>query len=115
MTRLQNELEEHASLLINMSYRDARPRLTGFLNWLETTETTRQIVDGLKCTVNVAPLLEQAEDFAVQAGDAGMRFMLIAGPPLREPIAWGGPIVMNTRDELEQAFAEIDAGTFIRQ
>jgi hypothetical protein len=41
--------------------------------------------------------------------------MLIAGPPLREPIAWGGPIVMNTREELEQAFAEIDAGTFIRQ
>lgn len=62
-----------------------------------------------------AVLFGEGEDFAVQAGDAGMRFMLIAGPPLREPIAWGGPVVMNTREELEQAFAEIDAGTFIRQ
>ena len=40
--------------------------------------------------------------------------MLFAGRPLREPIAWGGPIVMNTREELEQAFAEIEDGTFIR-
>jgi hypothetical protein len=62
-----------------------------------------------------AVLFGEGEDFAVQAGDAGMRFMLVAGPPLREPIAWGGPIVMNTREELEQAFAEIGAGTFIRQ
>ena len=43
-----------------------------------------------------------------------MRFVLCAGRPLREPIAWGGPIVMNTREELEQAFADIEDGTFIR-
>lgn len=51
---------------------------------------------------------------AARAGEAGLRFVLFAGKPLREPIAWGGPIVMNTREELEQAFAEIDNGTFIR-
>lgn len=62
-----------------------------------------------------AVLFGTGDEFAVQAGDAGMRFMLFAGPPLREPVAWGGPIVMNTREELEQAFAEIDAGTFIRR
>lgn len=44
----------------------------------------------------------------------GLRFVLVAGRPLREPVAWGGPIVMNTQAELDQAFAEIDNGTFIR-
>jgi redox-sensitive bicupin YhaK (pirin superfamily) len=43
-----------------------------------------------------------------------MRFVLAAGRPLREPIAWGGPIVMNTQEELDQAFAEISNRTFIR-
>ena len=40
--------------------------------------------------------------------------MLIAGRPLREPVVWGGPIVMNTQAELDQAFAEIENGTFIQ-
>ncbi len=43
-----------------------------------------------------------------------IRFILLSAPPLREPIAWGGPIVMNTRAELERAFRELDDGTFIR-
>lgn len=49
----------------------------------------------------------------IAAGDQGVRFILFAGRPLREPIAWGGPIVMNTQAELQAAFAELDAGTFI--
>jgi hypothetical protein len=44
-----------------------------------------------------------------------MRFVLFAGRPLHEPIAWGGPIVMNSQEELDQAFDEIDKGTFIRE
>ncbi|MHB8762302.1 MAG: pirin family protein [Coriobacteriia bacterium] len=48
------------------------------------------------------------------AGAEGARFLLVSGKPLREPVAWGGPIVMNTREELRQAFAELDAGTFIK-
>ena len=51
---------------------------------------------------------------SVTAGKSGLRFVLVAGRPLREPVAWGGPIVMNTQAELDQAFAEIDNGTFIR-
>lgn len=43
-----------------------------------------------------------------------LRFMLFVGTPLNEPIAWGGPIVMNTQEELRQAFAELEQGTFIR-
>ncbi|MBN1241280.1 MAG: pirin family protein [Spirochaetales bacterium] len=48
-------------------------------------------------------------------GTALARCVLFSGTPLREPIAWGGPIVMNTREELERAFAEIDEGTFIKR
>ena len=43
-----------------------------------------------------------------------MRFLLISGKPLGEPVAWGGPIVMNTRAELRQAFEEYENGTFIK-
>ncbi len=50
----------------------------------------------------------------IRAGDAPLRFILLAGAPLREPIAWGGPIVMNTDEELDQAFREYRDGTFLR-
>jgi len=60
-----------------------------------------------------AILFGEGDEFEVQAGREGIRFVLFSGRPLREPIAWGGPIVMNTREELQQAFAEIDDGTFI--
>ena len=62
-----------------------------------------------------ALLFGEGDEFAAQAGENGVRFVLVAGRPLREPIAWGGPIVMNTREELDQAFEEIDNGTFIRE
>lgn len=50
----------------------------------------------------------------IHAGRNGVRFLFISGKPLREPIAWGGPIVMNTQEELQQAFSEYENGTFIR-
>ena len=62
-----------------------------------------------------AVLLGDGDEFAVHAGQEGLRFVLFAGRPLHEPIAWGGPIVMNTQEELDQAFDEIDKGTFIRE
>jgi len=48
------------------------------------------------------------------ASDKGMRLLIFMGPPQKEPIAWGGPIVMNTRQELDQAFRELQSGTFIK-
>jgi quercetin 2,3-dioxygenase len=48
-------------------------------------------------------------------GEAGARCVLFSGAPLREPVAWGGPIVMNTREELETAFRELEEGTFIKR
>ena len=55
------------------------------------------------------------DEITVQAGDAGIRFLLVSGKPLEEPVAWAGPIVMNTKEELRQAYAELQAGTFIER
>jgi len=62
-----------------------------------------------------AVLFENGEQFIARATEHGVRFLVFSGQPLREPIAWGGPIVMNTQEELEQAFQEIDNGTFIKK
>ena len=50
----------------------------------------------------------------VQAGDQGIRFLLVSGKPIEEPVAWYGPIVMNTQEELRQAVSELQQGTFIK-
>jgi quercetin 2,3-dioxygenase len=55
------------------------------------------------------------DDITVQAGEAGIRFLLVSGKPLEEPVVWAGPIVMNTKEELRQAYAELQAGTFIER
>jgi redox-sensitive bicupin YhaK (pirin superfamily) len=57
---------------------------------------------------------DEKEQMTVKAGEEGARFILLSAKPLNEPIAWGGPIVMNTRDELNLAFEELDNGTFIK-
>jgi quercetin 2,3-dioxygenase len=50
----------------------------------------------------------------VQAGPEGIRFLLVSGKPIEEPVAWYGPIVMNTQNELRQAIDELQDGTFIK-
>ena len=62
-----------------------------------------------------ALLFEEGSTFQVKASDRGIRFLLFAGNPLGEPIAWGGPIVMNTREELNLAFKELEENTFIKR
>lgn len=59
-------------------------------------------------------LFDTGDEVRVQAGDAGIRFLFVSGQPLQEPVAWQGPIVMNTEDELRQAYAELRNGTFIK-
>ena len=54
------------------------------------------------------------DEVTVQAGDHGLRFLLISGAPIQEPVAWHGPIVMNTQAEIKQAMTELRNGTFIR-
>jgi quercetin 2,3-dioxygenase len=59
-------------------------------------------------------LFDSGDEISVQAGDEGIRFILVSGKPIKEPVAWYGPIVMNSQAELQQAFAELKQGTFIR-
>ena len=59
-------------------------------------------------------LFDRGDEVVVQAGDQGIRFLLVSGKPLEEPVAWRGPIVMNTPEELRQAYADLRAGTFIQ-
>ena len=59
-------------------------------------------------------LFDRGDEIVVQAGPEGIRFLLVSGKPLQEPVAWHGPIVMNTEVELRQAIAELHNGSFIR-
>jgi hypothetical protein len=60
-------------------------------------------------------LFDRGDEVTVQAGEQGLRFLLVSGKPLEEPVAWYGPIVMNTEDELRRAFADLKNGTFIKR
>ena len=60
-------------------------------------------------------LFDRGDEVVVQAGEHGIRFLLVSGRPLQEPVAWYGPIVMNTEAELVQAVRELQNGTFIRE
>jgi len=60
-------------------------------------------------------LFDNGDEITVQAGDHGIRFLLVSGTPIEEPVAWYGPIVMNTRAELQQAYDELQRGTFIKE
>ena len=59
-------------------------------------------------------LFDRGDEVTVQARDEGIRFLLVSGKPLAEPVAWYGPIVMNTQEQLRQAFAELQEGTFLK-
>jgi redox-sensitive bicupin YhaK (pirin superfamily) len=77
------------------------------VGWLNTTPPTdadnRSLV-----------LFDQGDELTVQAGEEGIRFLLVSGKPLEEPVAWYGPIVMNTQDQLRKAFDELEQGTFLK-
>jgi quercetin 2,3-dioxygenase len=59
-------------------------------------------------------LFDRGDEVTVQAGEQGIRFLLVSGKPIREPVAWYGPIVMNTEAEIRQAIRELQSGSFIR-
>ena len=57
---------------------------------------------------------DSGDEISVQSGDEGIRFLLVTGRPIQEPVAWHGPIVMNTQGELKQAMRDLQNGTFIK-
>lgn len=62
-----------------------------------------------------AAILDQGDTLSVIAGDGGVQFVLLAGKPLNEPIAWGGPVVMNTQEEVQRAFEDLRDGNFVKK
>src|SRR6266851_2868018 len=77
---------------------------TESVGWADTTPPTAAENRSLV-------LFDSGDEVTVQAGDEGIRFLLVSGKPLQEPVAWYGPIVMNTQEQLQQAFEELQAGT----
>ena len=71
-------------------------------------------VEGEQVMDRTLVLFEQGDELRVSAGKGGIRFLLVSGKPLGEPVAWRGPIVMNTQAELDLAFREYREGTFIK-
>ena len=57
---------------------------------------------------------DSGDEIQVKSGESGVRFLLISGLPIKEPVAWHGPIVMNTKEELKQAIQELNNGNFIK-
>ncbi len=80
---------------------------TESVGWLDTSPPTEADNRSLI-------LFDSGDEVTVQAGEEGIRFLLISGKPLKEPVAWYGPIVMNTQAELKKAFEELQAGTFLK-
>ena len=60
-------------------------------------------------------LFDAGDEVTVRAGEEGIRFLLVSGQPLKEPVAWYGPIVMNTEAELYEAVQDLREGTFIKE
>jgi redox-sensitive bicupin YhaK (pirin superfamily) len=78
------------------------------VGWLDTTPPSEADNRSLV-------LFDRGDELMVQAGDEGIRFLLVSGKPLEEPVAWYGPIVMNTQEQLREAFRELEQGTFLRE
>ncbi len=77
------------------------------VGWTDTTPPTEADNRSLV-------LFDRGDEVTVEAGEDGIRFLLVSGKPLAEPVAWYGPIVMNTQEQLRQAFDELQRGTFLK-
>ncbi len=108
-------------LMVDIEYYDVtlakgkdfiRPTKKGYTTFLYVISGSGSIVDK-KIMPHHGILLSDGDSVRISAEDM-LRFLFITGEPLKEPVAWGGPIVMNTEAELGQAFKELDEGTFVK-
>ena len=100
-------------LLPGVAWRVETPHdMTAYLYVIEGSGKFSE-ADGIVIQKN-AILFTEGDDIAVRAGGTGVRFVLCMATPLREPVVWGGPIVMNTEFEVEEAFHELRNDTFIK-
>ncbi len=111
--RLAIETSRHAFAYVfagSGTFRDASDP-QGVLTEQVGTDATVREKTGNRSLV----LFDSGDEVVVQAGDEGIRFLLVSGKPIEEPVAWYGPIVMNTQDQLQQAYNELRNGTFIKE
>jgi quercetin 2,3-dioxygenase len=108
------ELERHAFAYVFEGSGSFRAASEPFGVLTEKTDGGNEILVREQTGNRSLVLFDSGDEVTVQAGDHGIRFLLVSGKPLKEPVAWYGPIVMNTQAELQQAVAELRNGTFIR-
>ena len=107
------EMERHAFAYVfegSGTFRDASGPRGVLTERIDTNDTVREMT-GNRSLI----LFDRGDEVIVQAGDQGIRFLLVSGKPLKEPVAWHGPIVMNTQAELQQAISDLRNGTFIKE
>jgi len=112
-TRLEVDTRRHAFAYVfegSGSFRDASPPQGVLTDQPGPVERVVREQTGNRSLV----LFDSGDEVVVQAGEHGIRFLLVSGRPIEEPVAWYGPIVMNTEAELRQAIGELRNGTFIR-
>jgi redox-sensitive bicupin YhaK (pirin superfamily) len=108
------ELERHAFAYVFEGSGSFRAASEPFGVLTEKTDGDNEILIREQTGNRSLVLFDSGDEVTVQAGDQGIRFLLVSGKPLKEPVAWYGPIVMNSQSELQQAVAELHNGTFIR-
>jgi redox-sensitive bicupin YhaK (pirin superfamily) len=107
------ELERHAFAYVfegSGTFRDASAPFGVLTEKDGPVETVAREQTGNRSLV----LFDRGDEVVVQAGEQGIRFLLVSGKPIEEPVAWYGPIVMNTQEQLRQAVSELQSGTFIK-
>ncbi|MGE3517983.1 MAG: pirin family protein [Vicinamibacterales bacterium] len=113
--RLAVEVDRHAFAYVfagSGTFRDASEPRAVRTEQIGPDPTAETIV--YDATNHSLVLFDRGDEIVVQAGDEGIRFLLVSGRPIEEPVAWYGPIVMNTEDELRRAYSELRSGTFIK-
>jgi quercetin 2,3-dioxygenase len=108
------ELERHAFAYVFEGSGNFRAASEPFGVLTDKTDSVNEILVREQTGNRSLVLFDSGDEVTVHAGDEGIRFILVSGKPIKEPVAWYGPIVMNSQAELQQAFTELHSGTFIR-
>jgi redox-sensitive bicupin YhaK (pirin superfamily) len=108
------ELERHAFAYVFEGSGNFRGSSQPFGVLTEKSDGANEILVREQTGDRSLVVFDSGDEVTVQAGDQGIRFLLVSGKPIEEPVAWYGPIVMNTQAELRQAVAELRGGTFIK-
>jgi quercetin 2,3-dioxygenase len=111
---LKVEVERHAFAYVFEGSGNFRAASAPFGVLTEKTDGVNEILVREQTGNRSLVLFDSGDEVTVQAGEEGIRFILVSGKPIKEPVAWYGPVVMNSQAELQQAFTELKQGTFIR-